>query len=128
MSASVRIVGLELVSAALERLGQGGQVLRSYRVRVGSSLAYAFGQETGRHRGGQLARRDGGAHFLEQALDAVRSQVGSVLRAALPKGPPAVRRALLSLGYLVQGKAQPLTPVESGQLRASLHTEVSERG
>jgi hypothetical protein len=125
--AYVQIHGVEQVRAALQRLTQGTQAMRDTRVLVGSPLKYAFGIETGRHRGGGLARRAGGAFYLRGAVQSVMATAGASLAPALLEGAQATVRALTRLGYDVQREAQMEVPVRTGTLRRSIHTVVGRR-
>lgn len=123
----VDLSGVEQVRAALQRLGAGIQAASETRVLVGSPLKYAFGIETGWHRGGRLARRAGGAFYLLGGLQIVVATAGAILAQALAQGAAATVQAMTRLGYDVQGQAQQIVPVRTGTLRRSIHTVVARR-
>lgn len=123
--AYVQIEGVERVSAYLKEIREGAETAGHETILVGSPLRYAFGIETGRHRGGRLARRAGGAYYLRDAFRAVQPRIRPALVAALPKGAQAVLQAMRKLGYDVEREAKERVPVRTGTLRRSLHTVVA---
>ena len=125
MPVSLKITGSQAAIRQLERAARQAQTFGRARVVVGSSLGYAYGVETGRHRSGGLARRAGGAHFLARALQATRGEIRSLARRA---GGEALigRDLLLAVGFKVEARAKALVPVVTGTLRRSIVTR--ERG
>jgi hypothetical protein len=120
----IEVVGDEVAVAALTRLARAAAAMAGTPVYVGSSLVYAYGIEHGRHRGGRLARRAGGAFYLTRGLAAVRGQLPTEVARVLRVAGPDPRRLLLGLGYRVQAAAMPLVPVRTGTLRRSIHVRV----
>jgi len=118
MPVTVTVSGADRARARLERDARRAADWRRYRILIGTPLVYGFGIETGRHRGGRLARAAGGAMMLQQGLAAARASAGAVLRAAGAEAPD--RRTLLLLAYRVLDLAKRLTPVRTGTLRRSL--------
>lgn len=108
----------------------GAQALRQLRdacgrfngplLRVGSALPYAYGIETGRTRGGRLARRAGPANFLRGAIGRVEPRLRAVVSDALLDGGDAAERAIAQAGEALVEEAQRLVPVRSGRLRRSI--------
>lgn len=88
---------------------------------LSSPLPYAYGIETGRHRGGRLARAAGGAYMFRDALAVMRPRVGAVLGPAILRGPGAVDAAKRALNAEGVAEVQKRTPVRSGALRDSVH-------
>lgn len=125
--AYVSIDGAETVRAYLQSLREGLGRAGDETIMVGSNLVYAFGIETGRHRGGRLARRAGGAFYLRDAFNSIKGRLEPEIAAALPRGQDAVLRAMLKLGYDVEREAKNLVPVRTGALRRSIHTVVGRR-
>jgi hypothetical protein len=109
----------------------------SRTVHVGSSLPYAYGQETGRHRiSGKLARRSGPTYFLTFAAQEVLDQATPDLLRGLEMS--AQGRRLTGLGqvlrvarwvrrlakkYAPRGEGNKAFP--AGSLRRSLRVTVS---
>lgn len=124
---SIELVGVTDLVALLRRYEDGAAALADVVVVVGTNLPYAYGQHQGRYRSGRLARRRGGTYFLTRALERVQSTIAPAVAAALPRGPVAAVRALLGRGHALHAEAGPLTPVRTGSLRRSLHTELARR-
>jgi hypothetical protein len=123
----IEIKGADTVQAYLQSLKSGTAAAGDEVVFVGTDLKYGFGIETGRHRGGRLARRAGGAFYLRDALNSVKATLEADLTTALPHGPEAILRAMTKVGYDVQREAQHLVPVVTGSLRRSIHLTVARR-
>lgn len=133
----VRITGHAHAQRVLEHLRDGGRAVSDARVRVGSPLQYAPGIETGRTRGGRVARAAGGLHFLERGLDhaAKRFDKGDFAQ-ALEHGAAATVRAIVAFGHDVEAAAKqllspfpysPRTKRRTGSLRRSVITVSSGR-
>lgn len=127
MTAYIQVNGADKVAAYLRQVREGAASAGREQVLVGTPLIYGFGIETGRHRGGRLARRAGGAFYLRNAFRAVQPRIRQELAAALPNGAEAVLRVMTRLGYDVQREAQERVPVRTGTLRRSIHTVVGRR-
>lgn len=119
-SSYVRITGADKVGEYLRKVREGAETAGGETILVGSNLVYAFGAETGRHRGGSLARRSGGTSFLQGAYNAVKPDIPGALAAALPGGGPATLRAMIRLGSSVRREERALAPVLRGKLRRSI--------
>lgn len=118
----ITILGKPEAEAALRQLHAGIDALDGLTVRVGTAVVYAWGIEFGRRRDGRLARRAGGAFMLTRALQQVKPEITPVLAKALPAGAAATERALLGIGFRAEALAKAATPVQTGNLRRSLHT------
>lgn len=117
------------ITVAQRRLGiieEGAKRLGRTRILVGSNLKYAFGIEYGRHRGGRLARRAGGAGFLRKGLDSIRGTLPADISQAIESGG-SVYDAVFRNALRVEDVAKANTPVVTGTLRRSLHTVSSGR-
>ena len=121
MPVSLKITGSQQTIAQLTRAQRQAAQFGRARVVVGSSLTYAFGIESGRHRSGALARRAGGVHYLARALQATRGEIRSLAKRA---GSEALigRDLLLAVGFKVEARAKALVPVVTGTLRRSIVT------
>jgi hypothetical protein len=107
------IARLSLMAAATEAAAELG-------AELGYSLPYAYGINYGVDRTGRLRRRVGGAFMLENAQEAILSELTSRLDENLYNGPTETRRAILGAfreGYQV---AAARTPVRTGALRDDL--------
>lgn len=120
------------IDEARSRLTNLAVTLSGYgrTVYVGSSLPYAYGQETGRHRvSGKVARRAGPSYFLTFAAQDVLDQATpDVLRGLeqTASGKPRsglgqVRRLARWVGRL----ARQSVPYRTGRLRRSIRTVVA---
>ncbi len=99
------------------------------RAQVGSSMPYAYGIETGRHRvSGRVARSAGGAYYLQRAVNAVLADADSDVSQGLEKvgapGPWVLRR----LGRWARRLARLNVVRKTGRLRRSLTVLVGKRG
>jgi hypothetical protein len=124
----VRVVGDKEAQAYLTRLAESGRAAEKALVQVGSPLAYAYGIETGRHRGGRLARRAGGVFYLQRAADSVQQSLKKVIAHALPDGADATLEALKKVGFDVERHAKALVPRVTGTLQRSIQTIYPGRG
>jgi hypothetical protein len=136
----LNVRGLKPARAFLDLLRSGVTVLERNQFGVRSDLVYAPGIETGRGRGGRLARRAGGAYFMRDALAHVQPRIVPALVDALPRGPAAVTHTMEGLAHdvltratelltqRVYGSPIPRSPggrarwARTGNLRRSLHT------
>jgi hypothetical protein len=121
---SFKMTGIPPAGQRLETMKEGIRRLGRIRILVGSNLKYAYGQEYGRHRGGRLARRAGGAYFLQKGFDSIRQSLASdVARAISANGN--VYDEVFKNALRAEAVAKENAPVKTGTLRRSLHT-VSE--
>jgi hypothetical protein len=120
MPIDVRLRGLQEGVQALHQLRDGAGRFNGPLLRVGSDLVYAWGIETGRTKGGRLARRAGPAHYLRGGLEREAPRLKATLAAALDDGVRAVDQAVDKAGKGVVEEAQRLVPVRSGRLRGSI--------
>lgn len=120
--AEIRILGAKEADAYLKNIGAASREAGRTVVRVGTALKYGHGIEFGRHRGGKLARRAGGAFYLTGAFRQVQPRIKRELAAALPKGAAAVLGAMRRLAADVERIAKQRVPVRTGNLRRSIHT------
>lgn len=124
---SVRLIGAATTEKYLSELRLSAQLLGTMRLQVGSDLPYAFGIESGRHRGGRLARRAGPAHYLKGGWEAVRPTVGSRLARVLPEGPAALKKEMQAIGNDTRDIARAIVPVRSGDLQRSIRSAFRSR-
>jgi hypothetical protein len=107
--------------AALQQMDAAVRAVGALTLDAGSPLPYAFGIETGRHRGGRLARRAGGAHMIERGIAQSGATLENWVAEGIPYGPAGVNGAIRRWGRLVARPAiQGFTPVLTGALRASI--------
>jgi hypothetical protein len=116
----VRITGIPVVKKLLGSIAAGAVRAQGPIISLSSSAPYAYGIETGRHRGGRLARRAGGAFMFRDGINAMRPRVGPVLGSAILKGPGAVISAKRQLQQQAIEEVRKRAPVRSGRLRASV--------
>lgn len=121
---TVKVTGVDTAQARLKILREGAARLGRTRILVGSSLKYAYGIETGRHRGGRLARKAGGAYMLKKGLAAIHGTLPRDIASAVETGG-SVYDAVFKNALRAQNVAMANTPVRTGSLRRSFHT-VSE--
>jgi hypothetical protein len=124
----VRVVGEREAQAYLAKLAASAQYAHRAVVSVGSPLAYAYGIETGRHRGGRLARRAGGVFYLQRAAESVQQALKRDIARALPGGPDDTLEALKKVGADVERKAKALVVRVTGTLQRSIQTIYPGRG
>lgn len=103
----------------LSQLRQTAQAWGRSRTVISSSEPYLFGIETGRHRGGRLARRAGGAFMMRDGLEEAKPRIGPLISDSFERGPSAVPLAEANIGRMVVAAVQRRTPVRSGNLRDS---------
>jgi len=121
----IRITGLVEALRAVDAVGEAGKQVNGPIATFASLLPYAYGIETGRHRGGRLARRAGGAYMFRRGIDEVKAQAPAILGPAILKGPASVGQAKRKLRDLGIERIRSYTPVRSGRLRTSV--QVLER-
>lgn len=117
---AVQLTGHEEGVRALHQLRDACGRFSGPLFAVGSPLPYAYGIETGRQRGGALARRAGPAHYLRGGLERSASRIQQLIARSLREGPEAAERAILASEQTLVSEAQALTPVRSGRLQGSL--------
>ena len=110
----------EAAEAALRDMEAGCRAVGALTLDAGSDLPYAFGIETGRHRGGRLARRAGGAHMIQQGVEQMGPTLESWVAEGIAYGPQGVNNAVRRIRYPMRAAIQALTPVVTGALRASI--------
>ena len=116
----VKVVGLKEAQQYLHRLEQAAGSADA-TVTVGSSLNYAYGIETGRHRSGRVARRAGGVFYLSRALATVERDLPKRLTKGLQAGEPT-EKTLLRAGHDLEARAKQLVIRVTGALQRSIHT------
>lgn len=121
MQISIRASGFQQARSFLGNIAAAAVRTNGPIVSLSSPLPYAFGIETGRHRGGGLARAAGGAYMFRDGIKAVQARVGPSLATAILQGPGAVDAAKRSLNAQAIEEVRKRTPVRSGALRASVH-------
>ena len=116
---NIRVTGLAAVTGLLGRVAAAAMRVNGPIISLSSPLPYAFGIETGRHRGGRLARAAGGAHMARDGINAMRPRVAPALGAAVLRGPSAVDAAKRQLQAQAVEEVRKRTPVQTGALRDS---------
>ena len=112
--------GVEEAQSFMAKLMSGGEAATG-TIGVGTTTVYAYGIEEGVTRGGKLARRAGGAHYLRRALETTAPKWPEALAKALPKGEQAVNAAQKALAEQMTANAKEYVPVKTGALQRSLH-------
>lgn len=124
LSIDFHVIGLDKAVAYFKKLAEEANRVGKIRILVGSNLKYAYGIEYGRHKGGRLARRAGGAFMLKQGFDSVQDTLrADIARAIETNG--SVYDAMFKNALRAEAVAKANTPVKTGSLRRSFHT-VSE--
>jgi hypothetical protein len=90
------------------------------RVVVGYSAGYAVYV----HENLEAYHPVGQAKFLEAATRRYRREMGQTVRSRMRQGGATLREACLDAGRFLQAKAMELTPVDTGNLRASAFVRV----
>lgn len=114
--------------AALKYLSQVRMTAQQWgrsRVVVSTNVVYAYGVETGFHRGGSLARRAGGAFMIREGLLDTEEHMQELISESFVRGPSAVPLAEANIGRMVVAAVQSHTPVRSGNLRDSFRASVA---
>jgi len=117
--------GLDDAVKQMERIERMIKAMGNWRGYVGSRMPYAYGIETGRHRvSGKLARRAGGALYLQSAVDSVMSQadadISEGMRRVTSPGPWVIRR----LARWSRRLARLNVPREKGRLRRTIRADI----
>lgn len=122
----VSLSGQQAFRAALNGWREGASVIGNARATFGSSLPYAFGIETGHHRGGSLARRAGGAYYIRDATAAGIAYLETALPAFFAHPQPGGAGRILSAFYgVLETTARARVPVVSGRLQRSIRVQPS---
>src|SRR5438445_698014 len=116
------VEGLEKVVAALKARAAKSIKDDNVSVVVGTSVAYAIFV----HEDLEAHHPVGQAKFLEQPARELQPTLAMIVRQALQKGQ-TLAQALLLAGLRLQREAQLLTPVKTGNLKASFFTRL-DRG
>jgi len=122
----IAVRGKEETQAALMKISTSVQGAQGLRRRIGPSLIYGFGIETGRHKGGRNARAAGGAHYMEKGAREIQSRAKSVIVQGVREGK--VIEAFDTLAFDVERVAKQEVPVVSHSLQRSIHVERSSGG
>lgn len=128
----VSVQGGKEVQSVLQKLQEGAKSLPGVKIQVGSSTNYSYGIETGRTRGGAIARAAGGLNFLKRGLERASADFDQHgFGEALKDGPGATLKFLIAFGHDVEREAKallspfpysPRTRYHTGGLRRSLQT------
>ena len=121
MQISIRSAGFDRVRSFLGGIAGAAARAQGPVISVGSPLPYAYGIETGRHRGGRLARAKGGAFMFRDALAVMKPRTGPALASAILRGTAAVEQAKRDLNRQAVEEVRKRTPVRTGALRDSVH-------
>lgn len=119
---SLKVSGMDDVLQALNNLREGASEIGLKRDSLASDLVYAYGQNYGRYRNGQLARRAGPTLYMEAGVKAIEDSAYDQLAAAIVNGPTAARQAWAVLMRRGVVAAQSQAPVLTGNLRSSIHS------
>lgn len=119
---SVKLHGMDGALQQLHTLQEGAKANDGVRLIFGATLVYAFGQETGRHKGGRLARKDGGAWYIRDAYRKVRPTIAPRLASAVPRGEAAVKRMYKAIGDDLVGASREIVPYKSGDLSRDIRS------
>lgn len=121
MNITITLEGIAPLLAKIGHLTGGGL---GGRVTVGSDVTYARYVHDG-------TRYMAGRPFLDRAATSqtprVLALLGAGVRDVIEGGGGSLAPALLASGLVVQAEAQRNTPVRTGTLRRSEHTEVYAR-
>lgn len=120
VSVSIKVSGLDKARSLLGNLAAAAVHVNGPIISLASAVPYAYGIETGRHRGGRRARRAGGAFMFRDAITAMRPRVAPAIGKALFGGTAAVQRAKADLNRQAVEDVRKRTPVRSGRLRDSV--------
>ena len=122
---SITLKGLEDAQKQLERIQNSIKGMAGQEAIVGSRRPYAFGVEEGYHEvSGGLARRAGGAKYLQGAVNTVLSSADADLSAGLTKVTAPGIWVLRRLARWARRLARLNAPRVSGQLRRSIIADV----
>jgi hypothetical protein len=117
----VTVQGLPNVETQMKRIARGLVAAQQTVVYVGSRLPYGYGEEYGHHRrSGKLARKSGGALFLNRAFNEVvrdgERDLGEGLTRVTAPGP----WMLVRLARWVRRLARSYAPVGTQPIRTAL--------
>lgn len=117
--------GMDDVEKQLARIERATKSMGQWKGYIGSRRPYAWGQEFGRHRvSGKLARRAGGAFYLQGAVNAVLSDADRDLAEGLNKVTAPGRWVIKRLALWTRRIARLKVPRKSGKLRRSINIDV----
>jgi hypothetical protein len=119
---SLQVDGMDEVLQALENLRAGASEIGLKHDSLSSPLEYAFGQNYGEYRNGQLARRAGPTYFFESGIKAIEDSAYDQLAPAIVQGSTQARQAWAVLMRRGVVAAQNAAPVKTGRLRRSIHS------
>lgn len=114
-----KIEGVEAVKNALRKVAKE---MEGVSVVVGFEANYAIHV----HEDMEAFHRVGQAKFLEQPARECAQEIGETVVKAVKNGA-SVEQSLLIGGLRLQREAQLLTPVDTGNLKASAFTEVEDK-
>jgi hypothetical protein len=121
----ITLQGMEDAQKQLERIARATAAMGQYKAYVGSRMPYAYGIERGQHRkSGKLARRAGGAFYLQSAVEEVLSDADHDISAGLTKVTAPGRWVLKRIALWARRLARVNVPREKGKLRRSIRAEV----
>ncbi len=124
---SITLHGMEDAQKQMERIQRATEAMGRYTAYVGSRRPYAYGIEYGVHeRSGTLARRVGGAMYLNSAVDQVLGEADHDLSEGLTKVTAPGRWVFKRLALWARRLARLNVPKVSGTLRRSIIAEVDE--
>lgn len=120
--ATVRIIvgGVVQAVSKVKALGAAAEQVQGPLATFGSRLPYAYGIETGRHRGGRKARAAGGAKMFEKGVAEATEYARQILPSAIVKGPTFIGAAKRKIRDKGIERIRAYTPVRSGNLRDSV--------
>jgi hypothetical protein len=119
----VRLIGLTEGVQALRVLRDACGRFHGPVLRVGSDLIYAWGIETGRTKGGRVARKRGPANYLSGAITTVAPKLRKHIVQALDDGgSDALDHAMDDAGKDLVTEARARVPVVTGRLKRSIRS------
>lgn len=122
---SITLRGMDDAKKQLERIERGIKGAAAWTAFVYSRAPYAWGIEYGAHRvSGKLARRAGGAQYMNQAVSTVMSGADMDLSEGLDKVKAPGRWTIVRIARWARRLSRLNVPTGSGQLRRTIKVEV----
>lgn len=123
----MQVRGLDKLTAFLRSRAEKALAESKDDVQIGFTAAYAIYVHEDLEARHQPPHGHGGqAKFLEQPAREQQEVLAATVRDAL-SGGASIPQALMLAGLQLQGMAQDLCPVDTGNLRASAYTKLVDR-